>query len=209
MRLKQLCKRVNNHEKPQQCAVKHANKFVLCEEKKVYSIPLGCGDKYAKANGKVRQPPTLGTSFGIFAELTLSLMLLRAVVVFHVLSERASSFGREIVESFTMNKTNNVSASSLVRTQDEIASFFRNWHSCLVIILGSNVAFYNQVILFLNFQEILSFVSLPPPHVFFFFYCGVRFWGRLLWLYCTVASWKKAYVVPHFTRVLLFRRSAS
>lgn len=45
MRLKQRCKRVNNDEEPQQCAVKHANKFVLCEEKKVYSVPLGCGDK--------------------------------------------------------------------------------------------------------------------------------------------------------------------
>ncbi|XP_042145540.1 uncharacterized protein LOC121835424 [Ixodes scapularis] len=52
LRLKQLCRRVNNNESIKRCSIKHAHQTVPCEEGVVYSIPLSCGDRYIGQTGR-------------------------------------------------------------------------------------------------------------------------------------------------------------
>lgn len=125
MRLEQLCQRINNQEKHKGAMSSFTNKYVPCKEEKFYSIPLRCGKQHNGQTGK-HVKHRLGKHY---LEVSRSSADSSHLIVNHartcadcvlcfkniqVLGGPRNGLSREIIESFSMNTVDNVSAPSLV-----------------------------------------------------------------------------------------------
>lgn len=146
IRLKQLCQRVQNDQKSQGFTVKHVKKIFSCEEKKVYSIPLGCGGQ--QIGQKVRcvthrlQEHHLEVSWVSAESYHLSsFMSARVMAAHHPLIKIKL---REETREDTVDKSSNHSQLTLSKiTFPRLHWFFlklklnywrQNWLSCMFIL---------------------------------------------------------------------------
>ncbi|CAN7981352.1 unnamed protein product [Ixodes pacificus] len=131
MRLKQMCQKVNRSDSPRGCNVKHAKKFVECEERKVYSISLSCGSQYIGQTGRCvnhrlreHNLEASKASNESYHPIVHSRTCDDCAPYFsdtRILGGHNNRFGREIIESFAMGTVNNnISAPSLSLTKTEV-----------------------------------------------------------------------------------------